>query len=83
MKRKQGGEKEREKHLAEACFGNALSTAGEFDLRSQILTYPSLPQLVRVWPDPFDVAWRLTERMQVVPPGWPPNVVRGWRSALV
>jgi len=52
-----------------ACFGNALSIEGEFDLRSQILVYPSLPQLARVGPDAFDVACRSTERTEVVPPG--------------
>ena len=52
-----------------ACFGNALSIEGEFDRRSKILAYPSLPQLARVGPDAFDVVCRFTERMEVVPPG--------------
>lgn len=87
MNREGGGKREtggvqREKHLVWACFGNALWMVGKFDLRSQILTYPSLPQLARVWLDPFDVACRLTERMEAVPPGWPPKVVRCRRSVL-
>ena len=66
-----GGEEKRRgrKRLVGACFGNAHSIEGEFERRSQILTYPSLPQLVRVGLDAFDVAWRSTERMEVVPPG--------------
>jgi len=83
-KRKEGGTPEEKKmgRLAMgACFGNALSIEGEFDLRSQILVYPSLPQLVRVGLEVF-VAWRSTERMEVVPPGWPSRAVRYRRSAL-
>ena len=57
------------KRLAEACFGNSLSITEEFDLRSQILVHPSLPQLASVGPGVFDVACRLAERMEDVPPG--------------
>jgi len=66
--KKTEGVREKE-HLVGVCFGNALSIEGEFDLRSQILVYPSLPQLARVGPDAFDVPWRSTERTEVVPPG--------------
>ena len=65
----EGKMKKSEKRPVEACFRNALSIEGEFDLRSQILVYPSLPQLVSVGPDAFDVACRSTERVEVVPPG--------------
>ena len=76
------GEEQNKKCLVDACFGNVLSREGEFDLRSQILIYPSLPQLVSVGPDVFDVACKSTERMLVVPPGWPSRATRCRRSAL-
>ena len=84
MRKRWGGRRarNREQRLVEACFGNALWIEAEFDRRSQILMYPSLPQLASVGLDAFDAAWRLTERMDVVPPGWPSRVVRCRRSAL-
>lgn len=82
-KRGEGKGREREKkRLVGACFGNALSMGWEFDLRSQILVYPSLPQLMRVGPEALDAPCRFTARTEVVPPGWPPRVARRRRSDL-